>query len=142
MSNRDCSPDDRPNWVDETDSCRPERLFEDLIEAVELDIAAMQELSEEARQDCTFELQRREDFPQFCTVYRYAPDGNHRVSRGDVRFHCLEGTVSVQARGGEEFKVGAALDPETGLRVLIIDDEDFDLWQVSRRLLHSLFFGT
>lgn len=130
----------RPNWVAENDSCRPERTFEDLIAAVEADVAAMNQLSEQARRGCNFEVERRKDMPQFCTVNRYASEGPRRISQGHVSFHCLEGTITVQARGRDESEVSAELDPETGLRILTIGDERLELWQVSRKILSGLFF--
>ena len=134
-------PDHRPNWVAEKDSCRPERLFEDLVEAVQSDVDAMQALPKKARQGCEFKPHPRDDGLLACTVYRLHPVSNRMVPKGSVNFHCLKGTVCLQPEGEEEMKVEAALDPETGLRVLTLEGKSVTLWQVSRRMLESLFFN-
>lgn len=141
MSRRDSSPDERPNWVDETDSCRPDRVFEDLVEAVETDVAAMQRLSDRARQGCNFVVQRANDMPQFCSVYRRPVNDDTMSLQSHVSFDCVRGAVTVRPKGEEEFTVSAEADPQTGLRVLMIEEERLELWQVSRRILDSLFFG-
>lgn len=63
----------RPNWAHEIDSCRPERIFEDPVEAVVSDIEAMNQLPEQARRGCTFELQKRKDTPLSCSAFRPTP---------------------------------------------------------------------
>ena len=137
-----CPPEPPPDWVAEIARCSPEDALLDLAEVVEADAARMNELPESLREGCVFQFERGSHGTAFFSVTRACPD----VRRLDqaVTFQAMEDSIRIAPHASDKFfeiKVSSVWDEESGRRILMVEDEPLELWQISYRALYDLFFG-
>jgi len=132
-----------PDWVTEIARCSPQNALQDLAQVIEADTAKMNDLPEGLREGCTFQFQWGDRGVDFCSVTRVCPD----MKRPDqsLTFSATEESIAIATHAAAEpfrFEVRPVRQEKTGQRVVMVGDEEQELWQISCRALRDLFFET
>ena len=142
MSKNQEGPEPPPDWVNELAGCSPEDALRELAEVVETDTAKMDALPEALREGCGFRFEWGDQGVRFFSVTRNSPD--MRMPDQAMTFSATPEEIVISTHAAAKpfrLKVRTEWNEKTGRRVLMVGDEEQELWQISCRALRDLFFG-
>ena len=126
-----------PNWVKARADCNLELSFQALREVAERDVSIANGIDSITRNRFAFFLQNEEGshIPTFCVDRR---EGNRPVDK--VLFKMYPQEITVHNSQGAKFCVTAVWDERNCRCNLLIDDDSYEIWQISRKALEPIFF--
>ena len=130
-----------PRWVKGRADCNVALNFEALKDIVKRDVGDINSLPEENLKGFKFEFQAAADGLFYFRVYRVHHD-RHRYCEPDF-VTITKGVSSIDFEGNGDFKDFQA-DPKWDEKNcacrMYVDNQPFELWELSQKALSSLFF--
>ena len=135
--------DDIPNWVHERARCNRAGMFEALKQRVQEDVSEINRLPSVRRKRHTFDVIREPGYPDTSfSVYWHKEENTNARSAGRVVFEKNTASLSFQRPHEEKILIAPRWNEAETRCDLLIDNNKFELWEISQMALCEFFFGT
>ena len=131
-----------PNWVSERAKCNPALIFEALCQVLDRDVNEVNALPERQRRGRQFQLEVNSDGtkPMALVTQVHATD-NPDIPKAYARFERGEAAITIQASSLPQLVLARVRwDERTRSCKLYIEENRYDIWELSQSVLGPIFF--